>query len=193
MQEVGLVFFGFDSEEKAGRVSRFVCTARCWGEGRERRRWFKGGEIGHGFRPYMCFAITSHATALTWWRSASHNSSSACRLNHRRHTSRQYMTQDLWSFPPASFAVMMTFFVMTGLFALVIFHSSSSQGMTCSIWYFRRSATRVTSAGGMAGSVYSLVLLGRTGKWISWSNWVGRVWGRGYVGGTPRARGGRGR
>ena len=53
--------------------------------------------------------------------------------------------------------------MMTGLLAFVTFHSSSSHGMTCSIWYLRRSATLVTSVAGMAeGRVDSAALRGRT-------------------------------
>ena len=106
------------------------------------------------------------------------------------------MTHALCSLPPASLAVMMTFFVITGLLAFVIFHSSSSQGITCSIWYLRRRATRVTSAGGIAGSMQSLAFEGRTGERARLAGGTFGVLGgigRLYAGGIPRGGDGLGR
>ena len=60
------------------------------------------------------------------------------------------MMQEEYSLPPASFAALITLRVMTGELALVIFHSSNSQGTTSSIWYLRRRATLVTSIAGYA-------------------------------------------
>ncbi len=60
-------------------------------------------------------------------------------------------------------AVLTTLWVMTGELALVTFHSSNSQGITCSIWYLRRSATFVTSAGGREEGGMSERLEGSTG------------------------------
>ena len=111
---------------------------------------------------YICFASTSQATARRSCKSASHNSIRACLLNHLLQTKRQYTMQPLYSSPPASLAVSITLRVITGLLALVTCDSSSSHGMTCSIWYFRRRATFVTSAGGMADWSASLRVEGRT-------------------------------
>ena len=47
-------------------------------------------------------------------------------------------------------AVLTTFGVITGLCGCVICSSGSSHGITSSIWYFKRRATRVTSRAGIA-------------------------------------------
>ena len=72
------------------------------------------------------------------------------------------MMHALCSLPPACLAVAMTLFVMTGELAFLTFHSSSSHGMTCSIWYLRRNATLVTSAGGRAEGIAPSLVLGNT-------------------------------
>src|SRR4051794_27617658 len=110
----------------------------------------------------IAFAITSHAAARTLCISASHNSSLACLLNHRLQTNRQYTTHAAYSFPPASLAVLITFFVIIGLLALVTFHSSNSMGTTSSIWYLRRRATLVTSFAGRPEGGKSVRLVGST-------------------------------
>ncbi len=110
----------------------------------------------------ILFAKTSQATARQPYKPASHISNALCLINHLLQTNNANTTHAPYSSPPASFAVCSTFRVMTALLARVIFHSSSSKGMTRSIWYLSRIATFVTSAGGMAD--------GRGSEW-----WVGRT------------------
>lgn len=106
--------------------------------------------------------MTSAAIARASYSSESHSSVEAWILNHLTQTSRQYSTHALYSSPPALLAVSTTAFVMTVLFALVMDASSSSNGMTRSIWYFNRSATLVTSFAGSAGAIVSPRYVGRT-------------------------------
>ncbi len=61
----------------------------------------------------------------------------------------------------------MTRRVIIGEFAFMTFASSSSQGITCSIWYLRRRATLVTAAGSIAEGMRSWVSEGRTSYLIS--------------------------
>lgn len=110
----------------------------------------------------ILFAKTSQATARHPYKPASHISNALCLINHLLQTNNANITHAPYSSPPASFAVCSTLRVMTALLARVIFASSSSKGMTRSIWYLSRIATFVTSAGGMAD--------GRGSEW-----WVGRT------------------
>ena len=94
---------------------------------------------------HIIFATTSQATPRTLCSSAFHISKISCFLNHFLTTNKQNTTHALYSSPPALFAVLTTADVITLLCALVIFHLSSSHGITVSIWYLRRRATFVTS------------------------------------------------
>jgi len=111
---------------------------------------------------HIIFAITSQATARTSCSSESHISEIACFLNHFLTTNKQYTTHALYSSPPALFAVLTTAGVTTLLCAFVIFHLSSSHGITVSIWYLRRRATFVTSLAGIGEGMTSR-RVGRTG------------------------------
>ena len=109
-----------------------------------------GEHQGNRGTTHILFAKTSQATARHSCKSASHISNSLCFLNHLLQTNSANTTHAPYSSFPASFAVRSTFRVMTALLARVIFHNSSSNGMTRSIWYLSRSATLVTSAAGIA-------------------------------------------
>ena len=111
---------------------------------------------------YMCLAITWQARALHACRGESHNASTPSVLNHFAQIRRQKRTQQRYSSPPASFAVRMTPLVMMLLLGFVIRDCSNSYGITCSIWYLRRSATFVTSFAGSAGFRSSLAYAGST-------------------------------
>ena len=68
----------------------------------------------------------------------------------------------LRSSPAADRAVDITRGVMIGEFALVILHSSISQGMTVSTWCWRRRAVLVTSLGSRAEETTSPEFPGST-------------------------------
>lgn len=114
---------------------------------------------------YICLAITSQATARASYKSESQSSTKAWSLNHRKHKSNAKTTQPRRSPVAALFAVFTTSFVIIRLFGLVSSSSPSSQGTTRSIWYFKRSATLVTSFDDSGGGVCSVSYVGRTANW----------------------------
>lgn len=81
-------------------------------------------------------------------------------LNHRTQSSSAKTTQPRSSSPPACVAVCTTSFVIIRLFGLESSSFPISQGTSCSIWYFSRSATLVTSLEGCGGGASSTVYAG---------------------------------
>lgn len=131
------------------RFNKQLTKRKSWSSSVSMLRSVSGEKLKEtGMSGYIFFAMTSQARARRSWRSESQSSSMAWILNHRRHTSKPNRMQPRRSSPPAALAVWTTALVMILLLGSVMILSSSSQEMTCSIWYFRRRATLVTSLAG---------------------------------------------